>query len=88
METADPQKMLMHLGTSPSQEQDSDEGDEVERMIKRERGIVKNLSTSQEYNMLVNVSDPLEFDSLNIVSTAGDRLTRVCVFFLYKIIGC
>jgi hypothetical protein len=49
--------MLMHLGRSLSQDPDSEDGDEVERMIKRERGIVKNLSTSQEYHMLVNVSD-------------------------------
>jgi hypothetical protein len=40
-------------------------------MIKRERGIVKNLSTSQEYNMLVNVSET-KCLTLDIVSKAGE----------------
>ncbi len=56
MESSEPQK-LMHLGLARGKGSDEDEGDEVERMIRRERGVVKELTTCQEYHMLVNVSD-------------------------------
>lgn len=60
---------------------DDDEGDETERMIKRERGLVKELSTCQEYHMLVNVSHfKTELCSINgwslDSSTAFSKISR------------
>jgi hypothetical protein len=67
MESAEPQK-LMHLGLARGKGPEEDEGGEVERMIRRERGVVKELTTCQEYHMLVKVSDML------VVMTCEDSI--------------